>query len=73
MPILTRPDVLIVLLEYIDLFNQIGNMKQRFGRGYPALYHSIFLQFILSVATVARYILLEFAPITPAFYYLLPM
>ena len=37
----TKLNVLIVLLEYIDLFSLSGNMKQTFGRGYPALYHSI--------------------------------
>ena len=47
---LTRPNVLIVLLKYIDLFCLSGNMKQTFGRGYHALYHSVLLYFILSIA-----------------------
>ena len=59
-----RPNVLIVLLEYIDLFNLKGNMKQIFGRGYPALYHSLLLYFILSITIVTnKHILLKFAPI----------
>ena len=52
--LLTRPNVLIVLLEYIDLFNPSDNMKQSFGRGCPVLYHSTLLYFILSVAIVAN-------------------
>ena len=52
--LLTRPNVLIVLLEYIDLFNPSDNMKHSFGRGYPVLYHSILLYFILSLAVVAN-------------------
>ena len=42
-------------------------MKQPFGRGCPVLYHSILLYFSLSLATVAKCILLELAPIMPAF------
>ena len=43
-------------------------MKQPYGRGCPTLYHSILLYYILSMATVAnKCILLEFAPIMPAF------
>ena len=48
---LIRPNVLIVLLEYIDL---IDNMKQTFGRGYASLSHSLLLYFILSIATVTN-------------------
>ena len=57
--------MLVVLLEYIDLFNLNGNMKQTFaiGRGYPALYHSTLLYFILSTAIITKLILLKFAPI----------
>ena len=44
--------MLIVLLEYIDLFNLNANMKQTFGRGYPTLYHSILLYFILNTAII---------------------
>ena len=51
--VLPRPNVLIVLLEYIDLFqSDYSNMQQTFGRRYPTLYHSILLYFILSIATV---------------------
>ena len=42
-------------------------MKQPFGRGCPVVYHSVLLYFILSMAVVAKCILLEFAPIMPAF------
>ena len=52
---LTRANVLTVLLEYIDLFNLSGNMKQTFGRGYPALYHSILLHFLLIIAIITKY------------------
>ena len=50
-------------------FNFSGNMKQTFGRGYPALYHYTLLYFILSKAIVAiiKHILLKFTPIIPAF------
>ena len=47
--LLTRPDVLIVLLEIIDLFNPSDNMKQSFEKGCSVLYHSILL---LRMATV---------------------
>ena len=42
-------------------------------KGYPALYHSILLHFILSIATVTTFkqILLKFAPIMPVFCFLL--
>ena len=39
-------------------------MKQTFGKGYPAFYHSILLCFILSIAIVTniiKHILLGFA------------
>ena len=52
--LLTRPNILIVLLEYLDLFSPSDNMKQPFGRGCPVLYHSILLYFSLSLATVAN-------------------
>ena len=52
--LLTRSNVLIVLLEYIDLFQSSDTMKQLFGRGCLVLYHSILLYFILSMATVAN-------------------
>ena len=42
-------------------------MKQSFGRGCPVVYHSVLLYFILSMAIVTKCILLEFAPIMPAF------
>ena len=49
-------------------------MKQAFGRSYPrpALYYSILLYFILSIAIVAiiKHSLLQFVPIMPAFYFL---
>ena len=54
MPILTRPNVLVVLLEYIDFSSLSDNLKKAFGRGYPALYRSILLYFILSVAIVTN-------------------
>ena len=46
--------MLTVLLEYTDLLLLSGNIKQAFGRGYPALYHSILLYSILSIATVTN-------------------
>ena len=46
-----RPNVLIVLLEYIDL-NLSGNMKQTFGRGYFTLCYLILLNFMLSITIV---------------------
>ena len=61
-------NILIVLLEYIHLFNPSDSMKQSFGRGCPIVYHSVLLYFILSLAVVAKCILLELAPIMPAFY-----
>ena len=69
MPNVNKTYVLIVLLEYIEFFIPSDNMKQPFGRGCPALYHSILLYYILSMAIVAitKCILLEFAPIMPAF------
>ena len=44
-------------------------MNQTFGRDCPALYHSLLLYFILSMATVTiiKHILHKFAPIMPAF------
>ena len=68
MPFLTRPSVLTVLLEYTNLS---GNVKQTFRKGYPALYYSILLYFILSIGIVAKCILLEFVPITHAIILLL--
>ena len=60
--------MLVVLLEYIDLFNMSGNIKQTFGRGYPTLYYSVLLYFILSIVIVTnKAFLLDFAPIMPAF------
>ena len=59
---LTRPNVLIVL--YIDCFSLSGNMKQTFERGYPTLYCSVLLYFILSIASyiviIIKHILLKF-------------
>ena len=54
MPNVNKTYVLIVLLEYIDLFIPSDNMKRPFGRGCPAVYHSILLYYILSMATVAN-------------------
>ena len=51
---LTRPNVLIFLLEYIDIFTPSVNMKQLFGRA--ALFFTIIYvsqHCILSIATVA--------------------
>ena len=47
-----RPNVLIVLLEYIDLFNPIDSMKQLFGRGYPVFTILYCCIFILSMAII---------------------
>ena len=46
-----KPNVLPALLENINL---IANTKQTFWMGYPALYQSILLYFILNIATVAN-------------------
>ena len=40
--------------EYINLFSLSDNITQTFGRGYPGLYHSISLYFILSIAIVTN-------------------
>ena len=90
------PNVLVVLLEYIDLFQsewqrETNIWESRVARplffsapctknsglatrdyiweGYPAIYHSILLYFILSIGIITNYkhILLKFAPIMPAF------
>ena len=73
MPILTRSNVLIVLLEYIDLHNLNGSMKQTFARGYPAFYHFISLYFILSTTIATNYV--EFVSVMPALalYFCLPI
>ena len=63
--IVDGPNVLIVLLEYIDLFNPSDNTKQSFGRGCPVLYHSILPYSWLLQLT--KCVLLKFAPIMPAF------
>ena len=47
---LTRPNVLNVLLEYINLFDLSDNMQQPFRTGCPVLYHFVLLYFILSIA-----------------------
>ena len=52
--LLTRPNVPIVLLEYINLFQSNDNKKQSFEKACPVLYHSILLYFILSMAIVAN-------------------
>ena len=50
---LTRPNVMISLLEYIDLFQSELQHEANILEGlYPALYHSILLYFILSIATL---------------------
>ena len=54
MPNVNETYVPIVLLEYIDLFIPSDSMKQLFGRGCPAIYHSILLYYILSMATVVN-------------------
>ena len=48
------PNVLTALLEYTDIFNLSASIKQTFGRGYLAFYHSALLYFILNVATVVN-------------------
>ena len=45
--LINRPSVLTVLLEYIDLFNLSGNILG------AALYHTVLLYFIVSIAIVA--------------------
>ena len=52
--VLERPNVLIVLLEYIEHFNLSDNMKQSFGRDCPVLYYAIMLYFILNMAIVTN-------------------
>ena len=52
--LLTRPNVLIVLLEYIDLFQSKYQHETIIWEGCPVLYHSILLYFILSMATVVN-------------------
>ena len=61
--------MLIVLLEYIDLFQSEWQHETNIWEGYPAIYHSILLHFILSIGIITNYkhILLKFAPIMPAF------
>ena len=43
-----RPNLLTAFLEYIDLSVSI----KKIGMGYPALYDSAFLYFVLNIATV---------------------
>ena len=50
---LARPDVLTLPLEYTDLFSLSDNSKQTFGRGYPALYHSILLYLSIAIVTTS--------------------
>ena len=65
MSILARPNIVTVLLEYINLFNLSSNIKQlSIWKGDPAIYHTILLYFIVSLAIVATL----FASIIPAFY-----
>ena len=66
---LPRPNVLIVLLEYIDLFNPSDNMKQSFRRGLGGSLPFYIAELILSMAILqlTKCILLEFASIMPAF------
>ena len=47
MPFLTKVDVLIVLLEYIDLSLLSDNIKQAFGKGYNTLSLTILYCYIL--------------------------
>ena len=58
-----------IVCSKLIVFSLSSNIKQPFGRGYPALYHSILLYFILSIAivTIIKRILLGLAPIMPAF------
>ena len=60
--------MLIVLLEYIDLFIQSDNMKQSLIlRGCPFLYHSILPYYNMNiVANYSKYILPKFAPTMPS-------
>ena len=51
---LTRPNVLTVLLEYIDLFQFEWQHKIDIWEGLPCLYHSILLYFILWIAIVVN-------------------
>ena len=46
--------LIVLLLEYIDLFDLNGSVKQTFGRGYPVHYHSILLYFNLSISIVTN-------------------
>ena len=66
MPIFRRLNVLTVLLEYNDLSEW---QHKDIWDGYPALYYTLLVHFILSLAIVANYksILLGFATIMPAF------
>ena len=54
MPIFTRPNVLIVLLEYINLFQSEWQHEATIWEGYPALCHYILLYFIIGIAIVTN-------------------
>ena len=48
---LTSQNVLIVLLEYIDLFQSEWQHETTFVRVYPAFYHSTLVYLTLSIAS----------------------
>ena len=53
MPIF-RPNVLTVLLEYIDILKSEWEHKINIWEGHPALCYAILLYFILNLAIVAN-------------------
>ena len=67
--VLTRPDVLIVLLEYIDLFSLNGSIKQTLGKQGPSLPLPFYIAIVyLNSSILAKCILLK---CVPAFFSLL--
>ena len=60
-----RLNVLILLLEYIDLFQSQWQHETNIWKGYPALYQFVLLYFILCIAIITIHILFEFSPIMP--------
>ena len=66
--------MLIVLVEHINLFQSKWQHETIIWEGLPCLlpFYIAVVHFTLATVYVTRYILLEFAPIMPAFSLLLP-
>ena len=54
--ILARPHMVTVLLEYNDLIQSEWQHKTKVWEGNPALYHTVLLYSIVSIANVAKYV-----------------